>query len=117
RWEIVFRTGLYKLTTQNKLYAVVAGENIKFKKSLKLWDKFQLETKKIGFDEKYFFVRQKSLLKGEIMAIGLVKIRFLKKGGGPVSPHEVMEKLGDHNLSMNVKLGEEWFNMDRPYLV
>ncbi len=117
RWDMVFRTGLYKLSTQNKIYAVVAGENIKFKKSLKLWDKFQIETQNIGFDDKYFFVRQKFLLKNEVMAIGLVKIRFLKKGGGTISPHEIMEKLGDHNLSMNTKLGEDWFNMDRQYLI
>lgn len=117
RWDMVFRTGLYKLASKNRMYAVVAGENIKFKKSLKLWDKFQLETQNIGFDEKYFFVRQKFFLRGEIMAIGLVKIRFLKQGGGPVSPHEVMQKLGDHNLPKASDLGEEWFNMDRQYLI
>lgn len=117
RWNMVFRTGLYDFASKNKLYAVVAGENIKFKKSLKLWDKFQLETQNIGHDEKYFFVRQKFFLNGEVMAIGLVKIRFLKRRGGPVSPSEIMEKLGEFNIPKTTELGEEWFNMDRQYLV
>ena len=39
--------------------SVVAGEAIKFKRSLKLWDKFTIHTKVIGHDEKNFLITQK----------------------------------------------------------
>lgn len=116
RWDAVFRNGSYDQCNKNGWYAVVASETIKFKKSLKLWDKFELETEIKGYDEKYFFIQQKFLKKGELMAVGLVKIRFLKKKGGGVSPNEVLEALGDHNLDESPELSHDWFGLEKKYL-
>jgi acyl-CoA thioesterase FadM len=63
RWDMIFRNGSYDLAQKNGWYSVVAGETIKFKRSLKLWDKFTLKTRIIGQDEKYFFIEQIFLLK------------------------------------------------------
>src|SRR5688572_23994590 len=44
RWDATFRNGAFDKAKKQGWYPVVAGETIKFKKSLKLWDKFQIET-------------------------------------------------------------------------
>ncbi len=84
RWNMIFRNGVYDKSRKLGCYSVVVGETIKFRRSLKLWDKFSIQTQVIGHDEENFFIQQKFLCKGDLMATGLVKVRFLKMkmGGG-----------------------------------
>ena len=118
RWDAIFRNGVYDLSRKKGWYSVVAGETIRFRRSLKLWDKFTLETKILGYDEKYFFIRQRFLLKGELMASGLVKVRFLKKTGGTVSTTEVMDEFKDQQLVNEAQeLAREWLDIDGRFLV
>lgn len=116
RWDMVFRSGLYDTCTKKGWYAVVAGETIKFKKSLKLWDKFTLQTQTVGHDEKNFFIRQKFICKGELMATGLVKIRILKKKGGSVSPEEVSRELNIDLKNKMMDLSGEWLAIESKYM-
>lgn len=115
RWDMIFRNGSYDLAKKNGWYSVVAGETIKFKRSLKLWDKFQLRTRIVGHDEKYFFIEQKFFLKDQEMARGLVKVRFLKKTGGTVGVSEVLREL---KLEENhaPELSHDWAQLEAKYL-
>lgn len=115
RWDMIFRNGSYVLAKKNGWYSVVAGEAIKFKRSLKLWDKFTLKTRIVGHDDKYFFIEQKFVMKGQEMAKGLVKVRFLKRAGGTVSVPEVLKAL---NLDENVaaELSHDWASLELKYL-
>lgn len=115
RWDMIFRNGSYDLAQKNGWYSVVAGETIKFKRSLKLWDKFTLKTRIIGHDEKYFFIEQIFFLKDQEMAKGLVKVRFLKRSGGTVGTSEVIREL---NLQEKraVELSEDWSQLETKYL-
>lgn len=118
RWDMIFRNGVFDLATKNGWYSVVAGETIKFKKSLELWDKFELETEIVGYDEKYFFIQQRFLKKGDLMATGLVKVRFLKRKGGTVSTQDVMNLFQGEDLKNRVAdLAGDWFNLESKYLV
>lgn len=117
RWDMIFRNGIYDLSMKKGWYSVVAGETIKFRKSLQLWDKFEIQTKVMGHDEKYFFIQQRFVRRGELMATGLVKIRFLKRAGGTVSAHEVMKEFNAEikdNLAQ--ELAQEWFGIENKYL-
>lgn len=117
RWDAIFRNGVYDLSMKNGWYSVVAGETIKFKKSLKLWDKFEIETQILGNDDKYFFIRQKFLKDGDLMATGLVKVRFLKRAGGTVSTKEVLDLFKDQQLENNAsELSGEWIGIESKYL-
>ena len=116
RWDMVFRSGVYDACGKKGWYAVVAGETIKFKKSLKLWDKFTLQTQVVGHDEKNFFIRQKFMKKGELMATGLVKVRFLKKKGGTVNPEEIYTELGLPQDKKALDLSLEWLALESKYM-
>lgn len=115
RWNMIFRNGSYDAATKNGWYSVVAGEAIKFKRSLKLWDKFTLRTKIVGHDDKYFFIEQKFLMKGNEMAKGLVKVRFLKRAGGTVPVADVLNAL---KIEENVakELSKDWADLELKYL-
>ena len=117
RWNMIFRNGVYDKSRKLGWYSVVVGETIKFRRSLKLWDKFSIQTQVIGHDEKNFFIQQKFLCKGDLMATGLVKVRFLKFKGGSVLAQEVLREL---NVPMNnqaEELGKEWLALETKYFV
>jgi acyl-CoA thioesterase FadM len=95
----------------------VAGETIKFKRSLKLWDRFEIHTTIRGHDERYFFIQQRFQRGGELVATGLVKIRFLRRTGGTVPTQEVLTALGDgHALEEVHELGSAWFELERKHI-
>lgn len=117
RWDMVFRNGVYDACYKKGWYAVVAGETIKFKKSLKLWDKFTLQTKIVGHDEKNFFIQQKFICRGELMATGLVKVRFLSKKGGTVAPQEIFDALSSKLEVFSGDLSKEWMALESKYML
>ena len=100
---------------KNGWYSVVASESIKFNKSLKLWDLFTIQTQIKGLDEKSFFIQQKFISKGNLMATGLVRVRVLKKSGGSVATSEVLKTL-NQTLSGNDEIAREWQNLESKYL-
>lgn len=115
RWDMIFRNGSYDAAKKNGWYSVVAGETIKFKRSLKLWDKFTLKTRIIGHDDKYFFIEQRFLMKDQEMAKGLVKVRFLKRAGGTVSVAEVLKAM-DIGENRAPELSHDWAQIEAKYL-
>jgi YbgC/YbaW family acyl-CoA thioester hydrolase len=119
RWDMIFRNGVYDMSRSQGWYSVVAGETIKFKRSLKLWDKFTIKTQVIGHDDKYFFIRQTFVKDNQVCAIGLVKVRFLRVSGGTVSTQEVLDLFKeDAKIPQTVpELSHEWYNLESKYLV
>ena len=107
RWDMVFRNGVYDACVKRGWYSVVAAETIKFKKSLKLWDKFTLQTQLVSHDEKNVFIQQKFICRGELMATGLVRIRVLRKKGGTVPTSEVFKELNTSIEIKKVELGDD----------
>ena len=114
RWNAIFRNNVYDTAKKNGWYSVVAGETIKFKRSLKLWDKFTLKTRIVGHDEKYFFIEQKFLLRNQEMARGLVKVRFLKKAGGTVAVSDVLRELKLEEKHAP-ELSSDWAGLEAKY--
>jgi len=117
RCDMVFRNGVFDACNKKGWYAVVEVETIKFKKSLDLWDKFTLQTQIVGHDEKNFFIQQKFICKGQLMATGLVRVRFLKRKGGTVATKEIFDELKISIDNQKTELSEEWLAMESKYLV
>lgn len=116
RMNMIFRNGIFELTQREGWYAVVGAETMKFRRSLQLWDKFKIETRTIGYDDKYFFIQQKIIHKDNIAALGIIKVRFLSKKGGGVNPAFMIEKMGAEFKNEVPKLGEFWAELESTYL-
>jgi YbgC/YbaW family acyl-CoA thioester hydrolase len=116
RMNMIFRNGIFDLAQKNGWYGVVASETMKFKRSLQLWDKFTLQTQMTGYDDKYFYITQKFILKDTVVAQGLVKIRFLSKKGGGVSTQEIIKATGESLENHSPELGDAWSKIESQYL-
>ena len=94
RIDLMQRTGMWAKLTARGWYPVVVAETISFRRSLELWQRFDVETRVLGYDEKALFVEQRFVVKGEIYARAYIRARFLKRSGGVVGVDELRALAG-----------------------
>lgn len=94
RWDMTTRTGLADAFRRNAWYAVVSNETITFRKSLQLWQRFDVETRWVGHDEKALYLEHRATVDGEIYARAIIRARILRRAGGSVSHDEVFAAVG-----------------------
>ena len=93
RYDQAMRSNLWPKWKARKWYPVVVASNITFRKSLTPWQLFDLETKVVGWDDEAFYFEQRFVVKGEIFARAIVRVRFLQNPRGIVSPAQVLEAI------------------------
>lgn len=94
RFDQGLRTGIWQQWKKKGWYPVVVNATISFRKSLEPWQKYQIETKVIGWDEIAYYIEQRFVRNGEIYAKAIMRGRFLKRSWGIVTPDEVMHDSG-----------------------
>ncbi len=99
RFDMLKRNGLWSEIMRRRWYPVVVSETITFRKSLELWQKFTIETRVIGYDEKAVYIEQRIVRPDaqgapEIYASAFIRGRFLKRSGGTVSVDELLAAFG-----------------------
>jgi acyl-CoA thioesterase FadM len=93
RMDIVFRSGLLKLMLKNKWGPVVTFDTIRFRYPLKVFQRYQLKTRIVWWDDTTFYFKQSFERKGRVVATGYVC-------GGPfgtngqVPPQEILDQIG-----------------------
>ena len=93
RMDLMIRAGVWKKLTDRGFYPVVTKETISFRKSLQPWQRFTVESRIAGYDDKAVFIEQRFVVSGEIFARAFMCGRFLKKTGGTVSMTELADAL------------------------
>jgi len=86
RWDMLTRTGLTDVMKKNGWYAVVSAETITFRKSLQLWQRFDIESRMLGIDDKAVYLEHRAVVDGEIYARAIIRARMVKRSGGTL-PH------------------------------
>lgn len=94
RTDLMMRSGLATKIKQAGWYPVVAGQTISYKKSLQLWEAFEVQTRILGMDERSFFLEQTFVSGDKVCARAVVQARFLRRSGGSVPVAELIELVG-----------------------
>jgi len=94
RFDLLIRTGIWDVFQQRGWYGVVASETVTFRRSLNLWQRFTIETRLHGHDDKSVYMVHRAVVDGEVYAEMLVRSRFLRRAGGIVPLDELFEALG-----------------------
>lgn len=94
RWDLLIRTGLFDAMKERDWYAVVSSETITFRKSLQLWQRFEVQSRFIGHDDKAVFLEHRAVVHGEVYARAIVRSRMLRRTGGTVSNEELFAAVG-----------------------
>ena len=99
RVDLMLRSGVGSELRRRGWYPVVVAETIRFRRSLRLFQRFQVETTIIGWDEKAILVQHHFRRGEELVADAVVRLRFLKRKGGSVTSAELLRVLGIADLS------------------
>ncbi|MDJ1369800.1 acyl-CoA thioesterase [Gulosibacter molinativorax] len=102
RVNLLARTGLDKVLSAQGIYAVVASNTMTYRKSLKLFQAFDIESRFIGTDDRNFYIEQRFVVNDELYARGIIKGRLIKKGVGPLKVPELNEVTGYDWVSWRV---------------
>lgn len=94
RIDLMRRSGMLARLRRLRWYPVVVAESITFRRSLGLWQRYVLETRLLGADDKAVLIEQRFVVAGEIAARAVVRGRFLRRDGGTVSIEELSAALG-----------------------
>jgi len=109
RYDLALRSGTWKHWKALDWYPVVVAETLTFRKSLMPWQKFDMESKVVGWDDHAFYFDQRMVVNGEIYAQGIVRVRFLKRSRGIVTPAEVLDVT--HDWYGDIPVLPEWIKV------
>jgi len=96
RLDFVFRAGLGKYILRRSWMPLVASAKIRFRRSLAPLQKYQLHTRLLCWDDKWFILEQRFMVNERAVAIAYVKGLFRSRRGN-VPPADVLMKIG-HTL-------------------
>ena len=110
RMDLIVRTGLRRLMQEQSWFPVVADMHLRFLRPLKLWQRFQLETHLLGWDERWFYFQQRFIRDEKICTVGLIKVQ-VRQGRRRVDTERVLEKMGYEGGSPKIPPSvQEWIN-------
>ena len=90
RIHMLARMGLLKPAIQAHWIPVVGGVWITYRRSLGLWARYELATRLVGWDERWFYFEQTFVGKDGLAAVGWVKGALLE-GTAAVAPQKIAE--------------------------
>jgi len=94
RLELMVRSGTWARLRAARVYPVVTDQTISYRRSLTLGQRYEIETRVAGFDDRAVYLEQRFVVAGEVYARAYVRGRFLYEKGGVVPIEEVAELCG-----------------------
>ena len=87
RVDLMMRSGLWRQLKAQGWYPVVTLETMRFHRSLELGDRYNVQTRVIGWDEKHIFIEQGFVRDDVQVALAVVRARFVSDPSNPTLRH------------------------------
>lgn len=92
------RLGLDRALKAQGWGLAVAGASVRYRKRIKLWDRFEMQTRYIGWDNRFLYTEQ-SLWKGADCANQILLRSAVTSAAGIVDPGRLMAAMGQLGAS------------------
>lgn len=93
RWDLFVQQDKWDAVIKAKLNFIVASVEIGYIREINLFKKFEIESRYLGWDEKYFYLEQRFIADGKVYSYALIKAVFLQKKK-LATPEKVIHELG-----------------------
>ncbi|WP_068116212.1 acyl-CoA thioesterase [Tropicimonas marinistellae] len=93
RVALFYRIGIVPLLKANGWGGTIAGSSFRYRKRVRAFDRYELRTRMIGWDEKFFYAEQSMWRTGECTSHGLLRMAITDRDG-LVRTTRVIEALG-----------------------
>ncbi|WP_344780852.1 acyl-CoA thioesterase [Microbacterium kribbense] len=94
RWDLLVRSGMWDAMHGHGWYAVVGSETITFRKSLRAWQRFDIQSRVVGYDDRSVYMEHRAVVDGEIYARAVVRARLMRRSGGALPHEELFAAMG-----------------------
>jgi acyl-CoA thioesterase FadM len=89
RVDLTLRSGMFQALARQGWFPVVAGATITYRRPIRPLERFVLETRIAGYDERATYIRHRFVVGDQVHAESWVKMRVLRRVGGTVSTAEL----------------------------
>ncbi|MCW2236638.1 thioesterase family protein [Azospirillum canadense] len=93
RADLMLRAGLGRAVLRNRWQPVLGAATVRFRRPLAPFQRFELVSRVLCWDEKYFFIEHRVETAGSTAAMAVVQGAFLTRGA-VVPPADVLAALG-----------------------
>jgi hypothetical protein len=93
RWNWGVRTGFFKAAIKHKWVVIAGGQKLVHRRPVKLFRRFQLSVKFLGWDDKWIYVQHTFRQNGEVKCVSFIK-SGIRRGGVLLPPKEMFRVLG-----------------------
>ncbi|HKP74857.1 MAG TPA: acyl-CoA thioesterase [Longimicrobiaceae bacterium] len=90
RVDLLIRLGVVGAMRRLRWRGVVASVTTRFQRPLSPFQRYELRTRLLCWDDRWFFMEHRFTRRGELMAHGLVKIQFSSREGR-LQPQQVID--------------------------
>ena len=94
RMDLAFRCGILKLMFKNKWVPLATFATIRFRYPLKAFQRYQLKTSVVWWDDVTFYIKQTFERKGRVVATGYISATPALGSNGPVPPQDIIDAIG-----------------------
>ena len=94
RVDLMARSGLMDKLQSRGWHPVVTSQTIQYRRSLRLFERFEIVTRVLAWDDKFILVQQEFVRRGEVVATALMRGRFLSRAGN-VPMSEIIAMAGN----------------------
>ncbi|MDR3527593.1 MAG: thioesterase family protein [Rhizomicrobium sp.] len=113
RVDLILRTGLWRAMWQHRWSAVLAGSLVRYRRSLKPFQRLELKSRLIGWDEKWFYIEHRIEAGGALACQAIVRGAFLG-ADGVVVPAMLASAVGHAGASPPLpSWARSWHDADR----
>lgn len=93
RMDFVLRSGAARAALAQRALPIVGDSLAKFRRDLKAFQRFDMQTRILGWDERWTFMEHRFVRHGRVL--GVVVIRGLFRGPqGPIAPGDFLQVMG-----------------------
>lgn len=90
RFDLIARMGLTAELVKRRWYPVVRAATIRYRRPIDAFQRYQLRTRIVGWDDDGFYIEQRFERGGSVYALGLIKGTFLGPKG-KLAPKELVD--------------------------
>jgi YbgC/YbaW family acyl-CoA thioester hydrolase len=94
RLDLLLRNGAVRHVLARKWYPVLASCHIRFRRPLNLFQRFEIRTRIVTWDEKWIYMEQRMLRNGGLVVHAYLKGVFVARAGGSVPITRLLELMG-----------------------
>ena len=110
--DIYFRSGAFKVCRNNHWMPLMTSQKIVYRKPLKRFERFQLRTRIIYWNDKWVYFNNTFLKNGQLIANCLINAVLISKKG-KISPQDFMATIGIKASPQSNDIIEKSNNIDQ----